>query len=475
MKKIDFENVINNVSDKYVEEAASFVPKRKAGLRWVALAACIAIIVTSVPFAFILNKESDDTISQPQTTTTSTNQPTDPEKGLPDGFYYKDMETIQLGTSQLVFNTSFLTDGKNIYANLDEETRPYVFEYDPLTNKQKQEIIEDIANKAKNYHNNEEAKIDIENYIGSFSQATYSTTTNKHILQTTVRYVPNNSFSDVKSIALNINGIHQTYYEETKVGIDYILGEFNEDNVYKCIEPLKQYLSDVLGVHELSQNIDIRFRYLINEIKPNATYIEDMNIRDIIPYGFGARKIMYVTIKLDPEKNEGKTLLKLFFYSDSIEAYGTGIYYLSEIYTEHSIASENYVELIDEETALKWLLKGYCIGNVGQFDDGCRSCTTKHRIPDEDLIPQNLECSLIYIPEVVYTQDDKSVTYDMPFYAFTVPCEIEGQWRVAYVPATEITDLNDMLYERTKAECVYRDHLSPGQPKREDYTGKLGK
>ena len=120
MKKIDFENVINNVSDKYVEEAASFVPKRKAGLRWVALAACIAIIVTSVPFAFILNRE-DDAEHKHETDHTEQGDITDIPKSFGD---------IVLENGSLKLNTIMLSHGKiNKESTLSQK---YVYDYTPI-------------------------------------------------------------------------------------------------------------------------------------------------------------------------------------------------------------------------------------------------------------------------------------------------------------------------------------------------------
>ena len=64
MKKINFSDIMSNVGDRHIEEAAIFVPQHNRNIRWIALAACLAIIVTAVPFAIISNKEetNDDEI-----------------------------------------------------------------------------------------------------------------------------------------------------------------------------------------------------------------------------------------------------------------------------------------------------------------------------------------------------------------------------------------------------------------------------
>jgi len=474
MKKFDMAKHIGNIDENYIADALTYKPVSRAKIRFIALAACIAIIVTSVPFAFILNKESDDTISQPQTTTTSTKQPTVPEKGLPDGYYYKDMETIELsGDNKLVFNTQFLTDGKNIYANLDEDTRPYIFEYAPLSDQQKQTILKDILESAEKYHNNKAADTDFVNYTGTFDWIKYSIAPDEHQLQTKVKYIVNENISGVKTMALDIGGLHETYFERDPNDLSYSI--YNDDYLFECIEPLKPYLRDVLGINELPQDVEIKSSGLTVELDPDwkefgIDYDYWMEMEKI-PHDLGANRILYATFDIDPKKNGGITSLELVFYSAEKSGFVNGCYYLSQITILQNIAGENYVKLIDEETALEWLLRGKCIGNIGQFDEGCDSCSTKGGLKEEDRIPDGLECSLVYIPEVVFVSKDKNITYDMPFYVFSVPSEHEDTYRVAYVPATEIEELNQILYDQTRAECAFFDHTK--NVKRKNYTGSL--
>lgn len=468
MKKFDMAKHISNIDENYIADALMYRPASRAKIRFIALAACIAIIITAVPFAFILNREDDDGTVQSQTST-----PTDPEKGLPDGLYYQEMETIQLGNSQLIFNTSFLTDGKNIYANLDEDTRPYVFEYTPLSDQQKQEILKNVLESAQKYHNNKEANTDFENLTGTIDWTKYSVTTNEHQLQTKVKYVVNENISGVKTMALDIGGLHETYFERDPDDHSYSI--YNDDYLFECIEPLMPYLREVLGINELPQDVEIKSSGLTVELDPDwkefgidYDYWLEM---ERIPYELGANRILYATFDIDPQNNGGITSLELVFYSEETSGFTKGCYYLSEINVLQNIAGENYVKLIDEETALEWLLHGKCIGNIGQFDEACYSCGLKGGLKDEDRIPQNVECSLVYIPEVVFVSNDQSITYDMPFYVFSVPTDHEGTYRVAYVPATEIEELNQILYKQTRAECVFFDHIN--NKRRENYTGSL--
>lgn len=67
MKKINFEELMASVSEQFVEEAASFSPIKAFNTRFVALAACIAIIVTAIPAVVILNREKD--VDAPKVTT----------------------------------------------------------------------------------------------------------------------------------------------------------------------------------------------------------------------------------------------------------------------------------------------------------------------------------------------------------------------------------------------------------------------
>ena len=59
MKKIDIAKHISNIDENYIADALTYRPASRAKIKFIALAACIAIIVTAVPFAYILNKKDD--------------------------------------------------------------------------------------------------------------------------------------------------------------------------------------------------------------------------------------------------------------------------------------------------------------------------------------------------------------------------------------------------------------------------------
>ena len=74
MKNRDLSNAIGNIDLKYVDEAESFTAKRMSLTKIVSLAACIAIIVTAIPVALVLNREDTNTdepvVSEPFVETT---------------------------------------------------------------------------------------------------------------------------------------------------------------------------------------------------------------------------------------------------------------------------------------------------------------------------------------------------------------------------------------------------------------------
>lgn len=67
MKKINFDDLMSSVSEQFIDEAASFTPIKVFNTRFVALVACIAIIVTAIPAVVILNREKD--VDAPKVTT----------------------------------------------------------------------------------------------------------------------------------------------------------------------------------------------------------------------------------------------------------------------------------------------------------------------------------------------------------------------------------------------------------------------
>ena len=80
MKNKDLSNAIGNINLKYVEEAENFTAKRMSLTRIISLAACIAIIATSIPLALVLNREDAQT-DAPVETTPFVIETTEPDKG----------------------------------------------------------------------------------------------------------------------------------------------------------------------------------------------------------------------------------------------------------------------------------------------------------------------------------------------------------------------------------------------------------
>ena len=61
MKNSDLSNAIGNVNLKYIEEMENYTSKRMTLTKIISLAACIAILVTAIPAALILNREDGKT------------------------------------------------------------------------------------------------------------------------------------------------------------------------------------------------------------------------------------------------------------------------------------------------------------------------------------------------------------------------------------------------------------------------------
>lgn len=80
MKNKDLSNAIGNINLKYVEEAENFTAKRMSLTKIISLAACIAIIATSIPLALVLNREDAQT-DAPVETTPFVIETTEPDKG----------------------------------------------------------------------------------------------------------------------------------------------------------------------------------------------------------------------------------------------------------------------------------------------------------------------------------------------------------------------------------------------------------
>ena len=82
MKKLDFIRYMGNINEKYVIESEKYRPVSRNWVKVTALAACIAIIATSIPLALVLNREDAQTnapVNTNEITTPIVVQPTDPD------------------------------------------------------------------------------------------------------------------------------------------------------------------------------------------------------------------------------------------------------------------------------------------------------------------------------------------------------------------------------------------------------------
>ena len=61
MKKLDFIRYMGNINEKYVIESEKYRPVSRNWVKVTAIAACIAIIATSIPLALVLNREDAQT------------------------------------------------------------------------------------------------------------------------------------------------------------------------------------------------------------------------------------------------------------------------------------------------------------------------------------------------------------------------------------------------------------------------------
>ena len=68
MKKIDITSQISGIDPKYLDEALTYRAPRFNKIKIIALAACLAIIVTAIPLSLIMNRE--DPVQTPDTTLT---------------------------------------------------------------------------------------------------------------------------------------------------------------------------------------------------------------------------------------------------------------------------------------------------------------------------------------------------------------------------------------------------------------------
>ena len=61
MKKSDITRELGFIDPEFIAEAASYKPHKISKIRIVALAACIAVLVTAIPLTLILNRENGNT------------------------------------------------------------------------------------------------------------------------------------------------------------------------------------------------------------------------------------------------------------------------------------------------------------------------------------------------------------------------------------------------------------------------------
>jgi len=141
MKIEDISKVLGNIDERHVKEAMNYKPKHNRSARWIALAACIAVIVTSIPLAFILNREdaSEDGDVHQETH--------NHEENIED--VLKGYGNLQLSNGSLNLNVIQLSDGK-----IDKDTDTtvydkYVHEYTPMDART---VFEDMVAKALPYY-----------------------------------------------------------------------------------------------------------------------------------------------------------------------------------------------------------------------------------------------------------------------------------------------------------------------------------
>ena len=68
MKRSDITRELGYIDPEFIAEAASYKPRKISKIRIVALAACIAVLVTAIPLSLIMNR--DDQVETPETTLT---------------------------------------------------------------------------------------------------------------------------------------------------------------------------------------------------------------------------------------------------------------------------------------------------------------------------------------------------------------------------------------------------------------------
>ena len=166
MKKIDITSQISGIDPKYLDEALTYRAPRFNKIKIIALAACLAIIVTSIPLSFILNRDDNSAKVQDQ------NEITDDIINIPGGDdnVLQSYENIQLKDGTLVLNAIKLSNGK-IVSDLSE-TRPYVFDYTAPTEEELAEMHREMIEGALKYH--DERYANFPNTIETIGSVKYS-------------------------------------------------------------------------------------------------------------------------------------------------------------------------------------------------------------------------------------------------------------------------------------------------------------
>ena len=144
MKKFDMSKHIGNIDEDLISDALSYKPRGNARIRFIALAACIAIIATSVPLGVILNKKTPDTAKEPPQTTN--------EDGYDDSQFTRvKFENIELDEGTVIFGNSFLMSNGYICSE-PSETYPFSHSYITPTKEELQQIVNDTVQKAESFH-----------------------------------------------------------------------------------------------------------------------------------------------------------------------------------------------------------------------------------------------------------------------------------------------------------------------------------
>lgn len=91
MKRSDFVRLMGNIDEKYLKEVENYSARPKNRVRIIALAACIAIIVTAIPLSLVLNREDTDS----PVVTDPVVQPTSPDDEKSVQIIYCDAKTAE--------------------------------------------------------------------------------------------------------------------------------------------------------------------------------------------------------------------------------------------------------------------------------------------------------------------------------------------------------------------------------------------